>query len=416
MKNILLLGNGFDLYYKLATKYTNFLNVVNYLLNNRGTSIKTIGDVFSQKSLQEVDKFIAECYEVHQQSFDVTPLDKNSILEIIRLTKSNLWFSYFNKVFSKDVGWIDFEKEVDFVLECFEKAFEKSTVVHFKADEKHIQYVIELFGFYIDKFASKKVVTIGTYKVNVEYCKEYPLGSGNYIVDQEKVVDKLYDELYDLSKALKLYLECFVENACELIKNEKSFRRIDFLSHIEKTITFNYTNTYEKLYYNNSAFHIHGDVNKEIVLGINPDYTDKLDNLNTTFVCFKKYFQRTLYETDRDYLRWMREFVDVNMSYRLFVMGHSLDITDKDIIEEIFCNSSEIFILYHNYDAKRSYIENLVKIFGKDEFDMLKKKKKLTLISLDQDFSSLKEYLSVESWKDLYDTLEFDKGEKITVI
>ncbi len=29
--NVLLLENGFDLYYKLPTKYSNFLNVSNYL-------------------------------------------------------------------------------------------------------------------------------------------------------------------------------------------------------------------------------------------------------------------------------------------------------------------------------------------------------------------------------------------------
>lgn len=149
-----------------------------------------------------------------------------------------------NKVFNKDIGWIDFEKEIGFVLKCFEKAFEKSTHVHFKTGEKYVQYVIELFQFYIDKIASKNMVTIGTYKVNAEYCAEIPTGSGNNTINTEKVVEKLYCELLDLAKALKLYLKCFVENTCEQLKINGTFSRLEFLSHIEKAITFNYTNTY----------------------------------------------------------------------------------------------------------------------------------------------------------------------------
>ena len=220
----------------------------------------------------------------------------------------------------------------------------------------------------------------------------------------------------DLAKALKLYLKCFVENTYEQLKNNGTCGHLEFLSHIEKTITFNYTNTYENLYFNKSAFHIHGNVNDEIVLGVNPNDSDDLESIDTTFVCFKKYFQRTLFETDREYLRWIKEFVDTQTPYRLFAMGHSLDITDRDIIEELFQNAKEIIVLYHNNSAKKSYISNLIKMFGKDKFDLLKKYKKLTFLSLDQDFSSLKATLSEESWKDLQLMMDTDNGEKITVV
>lgn len=416
MKNILLLGNGFDLYYKLPTKYDNFLHVVNYLTRNPSTKWETVGDVLSQKSLRDKDVFIAHCYNAHQQTFDSTLISKEDISEIVNLTEKNLWFSYLNKVYDKDIGWIDFEKEVGFVLKCFKRVFEQSTYVHFKSGEKYIQYVIELFEFYIDKVASKNVVTIGTYKVNTDYCMEVPVGSGNNIVNTEKVVGRLYEDLLDLAKALKLYLKCFVENAYELLKNDGTCGRLEFLSHIEKTITFNYTNTYEKLYCNNGTFHVHGNVNDEIVLGVNPDNSDNLESIDTTFVCFKKYFQRTLFETDREYLRWIKEFVYTQTPYRLFSMGHSLDITDCDIIEELFQNANEIIVLYHNISAKKSYICNLIKMFGKDKFELLKKDKKLTFLSLVQDFSSLKATLSEESWKDLQLMMDVDNGEKITVI
>lgn len=197
---------------------------------------------------------------------------------------------------------------------------------------------------------------------------------------------------------------------------EATCARIEFFSHIERAVTFNYTNTYERLYFNNIAFHIHGNIHDEIVLGVNPDDSDNLSSIDTTFVCFKKYYQRTLFETDRDYLRWIKEFVDVKMPYRLFTMGHSLDITDKDVIEELFQNASEIVVLYHNFDAKKSYIANLVKIFGKDGFDILKKDKKLSFVSLNDDLKSIKVTLSQEAQKDLEVILCGEIGEKITPI
>ena len=123
-----------------------------------------------------------------------------------------------------------------------------------------------------------------------------------------------------------------------------------------------------------------------------------------------------MFETDHEYLKWLNECVETKTPYRLFSMGHSLDVTDQDIIAELFRNAKEIIILYHDVTAKRSYIANLVRMFGKDGFDTLKKDKKLTFVSLDQDLKSLKSLLSEESWRDLHAMLEADKGEKIEVI
>ena len=103
------------------------------------------------------------------------------------------------------------------------------------------------------------------------------------------------------------------------------------------------------------------------------------------------------------------------MPYRLFSMGHSLDSTDQDIIAELFRNAKEIVILYHNDNAKKSYITNLIRMFGKDEFDALKKDKQLTFVSLNQDLEYLKASLSEESWKEISASFETDQGEKIVV-
>ena len=131
MKNILLLGNGFDLYYKLPTKYADFLHVVDFLQKHRKDSFETIGTVFSQQTLQNTDPFIKVCYDAHTKTYDSTPLKQDDITEIIRLTEKNIWFEYLSSVFNKDVGWIDFEKEIGVVLDCFGKALKKPTIFAF---------------------------------------------------------------------------------------------------------------------------------------------------------------------------------------------------------------------------------------------------------------------------------------------
>ena len=45
MKNVLLIGNGFDLYYKLLTKYAAYLHVIKFLLNNGNTNFSTNFDI-----------------------------------------------------------------------------------------------------------------------------------------------------------------------------------------------------------------------------------------------------------------------------------------------------------------------------------------------------------------------------------
>ena len=56
--NILLLGNGYDLNYKLPTSYRNFLLTIDFLTKHNLENIHTVGDVFGNPDLNTQDKFI----------------------------------------------------------------------------------------------------------------------------------------------------------------------------------------------------------------------------------------------------------------------------------------------------------------------------------------------------------------------
>ena len=87
--NILLIGNGFDIYHNFPTKYENFLHAVDFLEKNYNETMQNVSDVFSNKKLQDVDGFIEECYKVHNESYKKSDLNRERIIKLIELKNTN---------------------------------------------------------------------------------------------------------------------------------------------------------------------------------------------------------------------------------------------------------------------------------------------------------------------------------------
>lgn len=227
-----------------------------------------------------------------------------------------------------------------------------------------------------------------------EYEKYEPLISNIHGLDEEKITNEMFNILNNLTKLLNKYLEYFVEKPLRkidrfLINKKKYFEGMNYV------VTFNYTYTCELLYNipDDKVFHIHGKVNDKIILGVNPDETDELDNIDVTFIKFKKYYQRTFLKTDILYLSLINNLKEIaNSKYKtlygnvvnITVAGHSLDKTDEDIIKELFEYCSDITILCHNNEVIGQYITNLVSIYGKNQFERLKREKKLKFVKYDE--------------------------------
>lgn len=398
--NVLLLGNGFDLYHCLPTKYHNFLHTVDFLISNQNQKFNTVADVFSVKALREIDSDIDTCYEKHNMAYSKCELDQSKIDRLIHIMCDNYWFKYLNSSFNKNVGWIDFEKEVSVVLEAF-RAYQAQKSICYNESKAlssgKDRFIIRQFGFFLDDRHERNSVVIGsTHRVKDCYSIEHPLGSGIVIINHEKIINELINQLNNLSEALKIFLDCFVDSTLSYVfRNEKLNKYIPF-NYADFILTFNYTNTFEKGYSKNPIFHIHGNTNDKIVLGVNPDSYDDGDTVDTSFVAFKKYFQRVLYSTDTDYLSWVTEIKNSKEKINLVVMGHSLDVTDEDIIKELFLSVNEIIVLCHNDSAMFSYISNLIRMFGKSQFDMLRKDKNLKFMNIDKDVNELQDILEAD--------------------
>lgn len=387
--NVLMLGNGFDLNYKLPTKYINFLNTVKYISESNLTDVKTVGDIWGAEELQQIDKDIAESYTQHQAVYDSAMLEQDVLNKLSELAKNNMLFSYLLNSFNRDVGWIDFEKEISVVLHAFQILLKNERPIFSKSkfsESKVDQYVISYFNFFYQ--IANQNIAIDTCRVNNEYIVTYPQGSNNRVIDKEKIISTLETELINLAEGLKIYLQCFVENVVKDMCKYKSLKPLPALTNAQLVVTFNYTSTYEQVYKGENVCHIHGNVKDRIILGINPDEADDISTVDTSFVRFKKYYQRVMHRSDVDYLEWVTREQQV---ISLLVMGHSLDVTDQDIIMQMFDAAKDITILYYSEQSQSALITNLIKMYGKLEFDALRVKKRLRFLPQDADYKGFAE-------------------------
>ncbi|MGO5444424.1 hypothetical protein ACTQXY_13060 [Faecalimonas sp. LCP19S3_D12] len=125
-----------------------------------------------------------------------------------------------------------------------------------------------------------------------------------------------------------------------------------------------------------------------MVLGIDEYLDDDVKDKELEFLTFKKFYQRIYKSTGNAHLAWVEEIKEGYADYlrkerdlaasecpqhTLYIFGHSLDVTDKDILKLFICNDNvqtKIFYYRKNKDDKKimgNLIKNLILIMGKEE-------------------------------------------------
>lgn len=215
----------------------------------------------------------------------------------------------------------------------------------------------------------------------------------------------LEEGLNTLIRALEIYLSCFVE---QLHIN----KQISEIKDIDYVISFNYTHTFSTVYKESHSCaidYIHGEAKREntiekdtMVLGINEYLSDDRKDKDIDFIAFKKFYQTIYKGTGCEYKNWiyqikekckeqeleLREEYPIQIPFEkyaddakhnLYIFGHSLDVTDKDILRELILNDNMYTTIYYHktYDDNGgndngrkdlgSKIANLVKVIGQDE-------------------------------------------------
>ena len=189
------------------------------------------------------------------------------------------------------------------------------------------------------------------------------------------------NDLNRLTRLLEIYLS----------QIEKKTVRLRLPECINQNFThvlnFNYTDTFQRLYDPHGELeycYIHGKAEENssmeecnLVLGIDEFLDSVRRDSDNTFVWFKKFYQRIYKGTGSEYIDWLSQFELMQSramaSYNhpineVCFYGHSLDITDKDVLARIilvpYTNST---IYYYSREDLAEKIANLVNVIGEDE-------------------------------------------------
>lgn len=395
-KKILILGNGFDLAHGLPTKYIHFMEFcirVDLLWqfgignSNKESSKKEFKERWIDKweMVDSVKDCIVNAFE--NRKFDGLPsqrrvkIEDETFLELYELIHNNIWFCYFNDIHNqkriKGENWIDFESEIRYVIQKIDKTTDDLSadlVEILKRMQEEEDVKLNLFvGFLVRRIGKK---TLKECVINIRQFRRIA-----------------FEDLEKIIRALEIYLDKFVAE----IKVEKKIPEIDKLKP-DYVINFNYTNTYERVYKNSKVFYIHGNCDAErpaeennMVLGID-EYWDKDErDLHTNFTIFKKFAQRIQKHTGIENYKYLNEInkyyednkrtwtgdVDITATHPdgisyVYIFGHSLDITDKDILSGfIGADSTSVTVYCYDKGTEGELIANTIKLISEEQ--LLKK-------------------------------------------
>lgn len=385
--NILMLGNGFDLAHRLPTKYTDFLDVVESFISIISTPhILKNGGLYNtaKPKYQFLDRLIFEEPTLYN--------------EFRKMVQNNFWIEYFGQCNSYEKeNWIDFESEISKVIQIVEKEMIDSDGIKYQLSDEILYLENEFLAEYFHVYSSAEQVNNDDIGKTISF---------------KEIRDRLYKDLNRLIRALEIYLTDFVEKIDVNIKST-DIDNIQF----DAVLSFNYTNTYEKLYDPQKSLqydYIHGVADlsnnldsNNLVLGIDEYLLEDRKNKEVEFIAFKKFYQRIYKETGCRYKEWVDEIQAEYQEYihkrneavkrsmieptggmyalidsiaaktvlktgykmhHLYIYGHSLDITDGDILRDLILNDNVYTtIFYFNKDVMGQQVTNLIKVIGQDE-------------------------------------------------
>ena len=347
--NILVVGNGFDIAHGLPTRYSDFLDF-----------IQILNGCLKDKLYNQED-FYERVIEYKNQ-------DIPEMIELNDCVYGNVWINYFLEIYQDLIkqekgNWIDFEREMSLIVQILDE-------MNCKFKEFKREYVTyeDIDNF----FSSKQIEKMNMFLKLVD--SNYSLYSIR--LDNLVLIKKIMIEnLKKLDRVLEIYLSSFIKNSY-VLKKKSLINNL----HIDHLLSFNYTSTFLDLYGNVESDFIHGkaDINNNknncpLILGIDEYLNEHDKNENIEFIYFKKYFQRILKGSGCTYKKWVNSVIKFSPDihgYRnnLYFYGHSLDITDKDIIRDLIdTNFFKITIFYLNSSDLERKISNLVIDLGQDK-------------------------------------------------
>lgn len=364
--NIIVIGNGFDLAHGLPTRYTDFLKY---------------------------------CRDYDDKNMPICD-DQDVANEFKESIKENIWLSYFLKItpnLDEDKTWIDFEIEILKVIqgicpgewigtrEKFDVSRNWKTLTH-EEFEKGQYGIFSNYLFFVDENTEATSA--------IDYVPDPPM------ID----IAGLYSKLREFTRAFEIYCCQIINEKCGIRKRYKlndSLLSPTVEDSKQETyiVSFNYTRTFNKYYdyvERESLTHYtyvypHGEacadvtfestydglITSGLVLGTRSFDREVDDNeyeIPVEFNVFQKHNQQHRYSTLADFQHLLMELRESSKSkepepVNIFVIGHSLDISDHAKLKHLFTENknARITAFYHDEASFQRYINNITDILGESD-------------------------------------------------
>ena len=390
MSNTLVVGNGFDLAHGLPTKYSDFLDFITLYITKYNSGWGRWGLVDDKDSDEDkwTERRLSFYYAILENlKYNVSAQVKKSFEEYgdvfhNLLTKEaslknfqyNTFLRYclheysYKKNLNGDFNWIDIEDEIQrFILDLEPEIKTSSELKNISVRVRNcINYEnVDAKLFFIptitDALVSKNIPD--------EYLKQAVFGL-------------LFEELEKFNTLLKLYLKTVTTT---LNKSDKPFLINSYVTNVSKGIrrgikiehvlSFNYTDTAGMYVPKKNIRFINGSLDSsKIIFGIeNPDLRKTSEFCKDNMHLFFKNTQRVLYNSSREYEKWVTVLEnaknkEIPSGVDLHIIGHSLAISDKYILEGLMLGSRKVTIYYYNETDRQCKISNLYQLLGDEKF------------------------------------------------
>ena len=443
--NILIVGNGFDLSHYLPTKYDHFMDVMGAIEEKDTGGLpknlveKSIDEWLNllEKTFQKRDgiaspphdmtfdelfyktrdsKFIEKTKEFYlTESVEICAKD---VLRLQYRLGLNCWYQYFKNHVEEIKTWIDFEQKIEEVLvavarcivdlESMDHPNKIRNYINMRGKDDLKIKIKDLETLKFFNFTTKNEGAMIPSNLNMNFCHGKNVKNG---FCSTEFMTFLHTELERFIEIFNLYLEIIVG---QLFQSG----RIDIdaeWSYPDKIFSFNYTNTYQRLHDSVNVEYLHGSCGEyqNIVLGVSDLEDESLKKIKA--YGFTKYHQKLFKDTDYLFLDEFKKLIEdgkkqfdtdlklmsanalsdirtrfikrglgsnaTTLDLNFIIWGHSLDVSDKDYILDLFNLNDDIdrnvrvTVYYFDKTAKFSLLNNLLAILGKDKVEQWMKNK-----------------------------------------
>lgn len=428
--NILLIGNGFDMAHKLPTTYSDFLKfveVMKQVLSGETEASRIDWKDINFKIKEQIAYILlldADGILIQKRKWEKLIAD-NCWIEYFLQCQSYIgenWIDFESEIckviqeFDNNLENVDLNS-----IACREKLPNKFFRDLFVADTDALRRSIRLK--FAKEMAEKKIkLSESEYSERMKQYEELHPIKESQDIEYKEIIRRLDVDLNKLILALEIYIADYVDKLTVEQKSpdiERLLEKVEEDERLDTFISFNYSHTLNRVYGveiqqtdNGVNFDfIHGEARTDLsgnnmILGIDEYIKGKKKNKNLLFLAYKKYYQRIYKETGnqskcwadtikKDYTSYKKRIKEaktrslyqdsasdplVSRGYfrvpndtiykihNLYIFGHSLDITDKDILKSLILNDNvHTTIFYHNEEAHAKQIANLVKVIGQEE-------------------------------------------------